>query len=68
LTDHKEQNSGVPVLVHLPETVVQETPPLFKLVVEEARNKAVDFPLKDPFIHGPVLVVAPSKASSVGIA
>ncbi len=60
LTDD-QHTPGVRCLVAIHETVLQETLPLLLFVVAQA-SKVVAFPLKDPLIHKPVLVVAP-KAS-----
>ena len=62
LTDYKEQNRWVRVLVPLQKTVVQELLPLLLQVVAEA-TKLVAFPLKHPRIHAPLLVVAPKSSA-----
>ena len=62
MTEYKEQNRWVRVIVPLSETVLQELLPLLLLVVAQA-TKQVAFPLKVPRIHAPVLVVAPKSSS-----
>jgi ectoine hydroxylase-related dioxygenase (phytanoyl-CoA dioxygenase family) len=54
--------AGVRQLVSIPATVLEELSP-FLLSVVALATKVVAFPLQDPVIHDPVIVVAPPSSS-----